>query len=124
MSGFFFGDKADVAAALDAGSLHPTDILAVEAQTQVFLDVMGGNMIAHHLFPDEFAVFDNEVGAAFDQNAKCMGVTGHQREQAVKENQDNAATERRKKGGVAVDGPRQDGGENNEEDGVERVFTR
>ena len=83
-SGFFFGDKADVAAALDAGSLHPTDILAVEAQTQVFLDVMGGNMIAHHLFPDEFAVFDNEVGAAFDQNAKCMGVIGHQREQAVK----------------------------------------
>src|ERR1700732_2469636 len=103
MSGFLLGYKADVTAAFDPGFLYLADILAVEAQTHVFLDIMGGNMIAKHLFPEEFAVLDNEVGPAFDQSTKCVGVIGRQREQAMEKNQDKSAAKRGEKSRAAVD---------------------
>ena len=75
----------------------------MQTQAHVFFDVVGGDMITVHRFPNEISIFDDNLRAPFDEAAEPMPAKGHQREKSMEKHQNQSATERGEKCRAAVD---------------------
>ena len=69
-TGKLFFDKTNVAAAFYAGAPNLRQVVNVAVEPHVLLKIMNRNMIAAHHFEITFTIAYDDVGLAFDQNAK------------------------------------------------------
>src|SRR6266566_1060091 len=81
-SNYFF-DEADVAASLDACNSNLGKVVGVRAKTHVLVQIMRGNVVAPHHAKIALAIAHDDVGLAFDQDPKPMGIECQICEEAV-----------------------------------------
>ena len=80
-----FFDKADVAAAFDAGKANLGKIVEMCIQTHILLQVVRGDVVTPHHPKIAFAIAYDDIGLAFDQNPELVGVICQMRKEAVKQ---------------------------------------
>jgi len=80
-----FFDKADVAAAFDAGKANLGKIVEMCIQTHILLQVVRGDVVTSHHPKIAFAIAYDDIGLAFDQNPEPVGIVCQMREEAVKQ---------------------------------------
>src|SRR5438067_6121894 len=77
-------------------------------------------MISPHRVQYQIAIFDNYLRPAFEKATEPVRVIGEEGKQAMHQDDDNAAANGGKESGAAIDGPRQDRRQDNNEDSVKR----
>src|SRR5262249_8104279 len=101
-----FFDEADVAAAFHASESNIRKVVRVYAKPHVFVQIMCGDVIAPHHGYIALSIAHNDIRSAFDQNPEGVGIECEKGEKAMKQHQNHAATERRKKCCRTVNGAR------------------
>ncbi len=99
-------------------------LIQLSVQAQVFKEIVFAHVIATKVGFDDFAVTDDDVARAFDQNAEPVPASAEKGDQPVQCDEDEPAAESRPKGGGPIDSAGEHGGENEAEDGVERGLFR
>ena len=80
---FFY--EADVAASFDACQANRGNVVGVRAKTHVLLQIMRGDMVAPHRAKIALAIAHDDVGLAFDQDPKPMGIEGQICEESMEQ---------------------------------------
>jgi len=106
-------DETDVTAALDVADTDIFQIFGSRIETEVFLNVVFGDVIAAHASQDQIAILDDLVRMTFDEDAESMRVISNKGEKPVDDDNDQASTERREKRGAAIDRARKNRCEDN-----------
>src|SRR5205814_7840936 len=119
-----FFDKADVAAAFYAGEPNLRQVFDIAVETHVLLEIMNRNMIAPQHFEITFTIAHDYVRPAFDQDSEGVGIVREAGEQSVQQYRNHASAECGEKSRRAVDGARQHGGKNDQQNGGERSRAR
>ena len=117
-------DEANVTAAFDAGDANPGQIFRVRAQSKIFFQIVLRDLISTHCVPMNFSVLHKDVRLPFDQDAEQMRATRNGGEQAMKQDHDKPAADRREKRRTAVYRASQHRGENHDQHHVEDRFFR
>ena len=116
---FSFSMKADVAAAFDVAGAYVAELFGFRRQPEVFLDVVPGDVVAPHGAENEIAVLDDQVRAAFDEDAEPMRVIGDKGKEPMDQDDDQAPAERGEERGIAVDRAGEDGSKDDDKHGIE-----
>src|ERR1044071_234812 len=94
------------------------------AEAHVLLQIVDREMVTPHHLKITFPVAYDDVGPAFHQNSESMGIVSEAGEKSVQQYQAHASAECGEKSRRAVDSARKHGGENNQQNGVERSLAR
>ena len=87
--GKLFFNKTDVAAAFDPGNANLGKIVQMCIQTHVLLQVVCGDVVTPHHPKIAFTIAHDDIGLAFNQNPKPVGIGSQMRKEAVKQYQDD-----------------------------------
>ena len=87
----------------------------MQSQSQVFLEIMPGDMVQAELSMDQFPIVDQGLDWAFDEIAETVRVERDPSEQPVERDHHKPATDCRQEVGRAIDRACEDGRENDQE---------
>src|ERR1700736_574815 len=119
-----FLDEADVAAALDVTGADVFQIFRPRGQTQIFFDVVLGNVIASHRAENQIAILDDCFLFTFNEATERVRIVGDESKEPVNQDNYDTAAEGREKCSAAIDRARERRSEDNDQNGIKRGLAR
>src|ERR1700736_3099400 len=98
-----FLDEADITAALDITDADVFQIFGLRCQTEIFFNVMPGNVIPSHCPQNQIAIVDDYFWRTFNQATEGVGIVSDESEEPVNQNNHDTAAERREERRAAID---------------------